>query len=92
MNKEKSAPAASHRKNAMHEIMKGIVHKNHPNKAFFQLLNRWAQKPKQDFALDAFNTLVVVACNPEQRNRNLSHLLLQSRDFKIFPPVGKKKT
>ena len=67
-----------------------MIHENHPNKAFFQLLNRWAQKPKQDFALDAFNTLVVVACNPEQRDRNLSHLLLQSRDFKIFPPVGKK--
>ena len=89
-NGKKIAPAVSHGKNAMPEIIKEIVHENHPNKAFSQLLNRWAQKHKQDFLLDSFNTLVFLACNPEQSNQNLSpHLLLKSCDFTIKPP-GKK--
>ena len=86
INPEKSAPTASRRKHAIREIIKGMIHENYPNRAFFQLLNRWARKPKQDFSLDSFNTLVVLACNLEQSNRNLSHLLLKSRDFTIKPP------
>ena len=86
IKREKIAPTASDTKNVIRAIIKGIIHDNYPNRAFFQLLNRWARKHKQDFSLDSFNTLVVLACNLEQSNCNLSHLLLNSRDFIILPP------
>ena len=90
IKRENIAPAASNRKNVIREIIKGLIHDNYPNRAFFQLLNRWSRKHKHDFSLDSFNTLVVLACNLEQSNCNLSHLLLKSRNFTIMPP-GKKK-
>ena len=87
---EKFASEPSKMSNMTCVIVKQMIHQNCPNRAFFQLLNRWAQKHKQDFLLDSFNTLVFLACNPEQSNQNLSpHLLLKSCDFTIKPPRGK---
>ena len=82
--KTNSLEPSQETRNATREFIKRILYRNYPNRAFFQLLSRWARKKgTRDFSLDAFNTLVIVASNLE--NSNLSHLLLNSRDFKIKP-------
>ena len=60
-----------------------------PQRAFFQLLTRWARRRKLDFAKDAINTIVVL--NSHFPGQTLANFLLNSRDFKIQPPNGKKQ-
>ena len=54
-----------------------------PQRAFFQLLTRWARQKKNDFAMEAIYTLMVL--NSHFPKQSMVNFLLNARDFKIQP-------
>ena len=65
------------------------IFNHHTQRAFFQLLSRWARRKKCHFMNDAFNTLLVLI-HPFP-GKQLSAFLLESRDFRIGPPKNKRR-
>ena len=61
----------------------------YPHKAFFQLLNRWARRKKQDFCKEALNT--ILAMNAHFPGQTIIQFINESRTFEVRPITKKRK-
>ena len=61
----------------------------YPQKAFFQLLNRWARRKKNDYPKAALNTVLVL--NSHFKNLSLVQFLTRCRTLQVSPPSKKRR-